>query len=232
MQQEKLNENIINLIIVPGHAVYVGKLPIDAYDGTKWIGTYTGYKYNDEVINYVGHIQRGIYIADQDVRSVLVFSGGKTRVGTNLSEAESYRNLAMQHSWFGSKRVSDRTRIEEFATDSFENLLFSIQLFQLLHPLEIFPLKVTLVGLRFKKRRFEMHADAIISNRFKNIPPFIFSYDDCNDIPEYVLRSGSGKGEELTIQQFRICPFGDQGDLLKKRNSRDPYGWYLKKPYS
>jgi hypothetical protein len=229
--QEKPHESILNLIIVPGHAVYVGDSPADAYDGTKWMGTYAGYKYNDEVTNYVGHIQRGIMLSDRDTKSVLIFSGGKTRKGTQLSEAESYRNLAIQNSWFGADRVGNKTRIEEYATDSFENLLFSIQLFRLLHTTKKYPDKVTVVGLRFKRKRYEMHAETIIQNQYKGIPPFIFRYDDCNDIPGYVLREGSGEDEELTLKQFRVWPYGDQGDLLKKRQDRDPHGWYSRKPY-
>jgi hypothetical protein len=231
MSQESLFESLSHLIIVPGHAVYIGSSPTDAYDGTKWEGTYAGYKYNDEVINYFGHIQRGIMLAHRDVGSALVFSGGKTRKGVQLSEAESYRNLATQHCWFGADSVVNRTRIEEFATDSFENLLFSIQLFNLLHPHRSYPSKVTLVGLRFKRRRYEFHAETIIKNQHKGITPFIFRYDDFNDIPDYVLREGSGEGEELTLQQFRVWPFGDQGDLLKKRQIRDPHNWSARSPY-
>ena len=88
MDNQPIRENFGNLVIVPGHAVYVGTCASDPYDGKKWKGTYTGYKYNDEVPNYVRHIQRGVNLVDQDPGALLVFSGGKTRVETEISEAE------------------------------------------------------------------------------------------------------------------------------------------------
>ena len=231
MDNQPISENTINLIIVPGHAVYGGTCAADAYDGTKWVGTYSGYRYNDEVMNYVRHVQRGINLAHRDLRSLLVLSGGKTRKATEKSEAQSYSILAEQLSWFGVPAVKDRTRLEQFATDSFENLLFSVQLFQMLHPKKKYPQRVTVVGLRFKRQRYQLHADAMIDNAYKSILPFVFRYDDVNDIPDYVLEGGSGEGEELTRRQFQVCPFGDHGELLLKRRSRDPHGWYDSKPY-
>ncbi|HID29741.1 MAG TPA: hypothetical protein EYP19_07010 [Desulfobacterales bacterium] len=231
MDNQPIPAEFRNLVIVPGHAVYVGACASDPYDGKKWVGTYPGYKYNDEVPNYVQHIQRGVNLVDQDVRALLVFSGGKTRQQTPISEAESYLNVAEHLGWFGAPIVRDRTRLEEFATDSFENLLFSIQLFQMLHPKQQTPQRVTVVGLRFKKERYQLHAEAIISTGHKGIPPFVFRYDDVNDVPDYVLDAGSGEGEELTRRQFQVWPFGDGGPLLEKRKLRDPHGWYKKKPY-
>ncbi|GAH15866.1 unnamed protein product, partial [marine sediment metagenome] len=147
------------------------------------------------------------------------------------SEAESHYELADQLKWFGAPNVALRARLEEFATDSFENLLFSIQLFGMLHRNGTFPRQVMVVGLRFKKRRYQLHAETIISLQHRNIPPFVFRYDDVNDIPDYVLEGGSRQGEELTLLQFRQWPLGDGGELLAKRQKRDPHGWYDKKPY-
>jgi len=231
VENKAIPEKLTNLVIVPGHAVYVGSCRNDPYDADKWVGTYAGYKYNDEVPNYVQHIQRGVNLADCDKRALLVFSGGKTRKQTTKSEAESYVSVAENLAWFGASSAKDVTRLEEFATDSFENLLFSIQLFQMLHTKHIFPQKVTVVGLRFKEERYQLHADVIISTGHKGIEPFIFRYDDVNDIPDYVLKAGSGEGEELTRRQFQFWPFGDGGPLQKKREVRDPHGWYDKKPY-
>jgi hypothetical protein len=231
MENQPIADTASKLIIVPGHAVYEGNHSADAYDATKWVGTYSGYVYGDEVMNYVRHIQRGINLADRDSRSVLLMSGGKTREDSKRSEAESYFDLAEQLSWFGAQSVADRVRLEEFATDSFENLLFSIQLFQMLHPKLRFPQKVTVVGLRFKSLRYHLHADAIIKNTYRSIPPFVFRYDDVNDIPDYVLDAGSAEGEELTRRQFEVWPFGDQGELASKRISRNHHGTYDSRPY-
>jgi len=231
MNEDIISESIKNLIIVPGHAVYIGTTREQAYFGQYWVGTYAGYRYDDEVPLYVRHIQRGVNLAVVDSSALLIFSGGKTRQSTQMSEAESYSILAQQMGWFGEPSVSQRVRLEEYATDSFENLLFSIQLFKLLHPSDKFPRRVTVVGLRFKKQRYEQHAHVIISTKYKGIPPFVFRYDDVNDIPDYVFDGGSGEGEELTRLQFRLWPYGDQGELIEKRQSRDPWDWYQQRPY-
>ncbi|GAH14998.1 unnamed protein product, partial [marine sediment metagenome] len=90
MSQEPLDEKAKNLIVVPGHAVYHGTTAADAYFGRNWVGTHSGYRYDDEVPLYVRHIQRGVNLADDDPFAALVFSGGKTRQGTQKSEAESH----------------------------------------------------------------------------------------------------------------------------------------------
>lgn len=230
---EPIPDGLRNLVIVPGHAIYVGKSGTDPYDGTKWVGTYSGYRYNDEVPNYVQHVQRGVNLVDCDPAALLVFSGGKTRVKSTMSEAESYLAVAEHLNWFGaSGSVRPRSRLEEFATDSFENLLFGIQLFTMLHPKQRIPERVTVVGLSFKEARYRLHAEAIITTAHKGIDPFVFRYDGVNDVPDYVLDAGSAAGEELTRTQFERWPFGDDGPLLEKRETRDPHGWYGQKPYA
>jgi len=229
---EMISKEIRNLVIVPGHAIYEGNGNDNPYDTKNWVGTYGGYKYHDEVPNYVQHVQRGINLVDRDPAALLVFSGGKTRNKSTLTESESYLSLAEHLSWFGvSGSVSPRSRLEEFATDSFENLLFSIQLFMMHHSEKCCPEQVTVVGLRFKEERYRYHAKTIIANGYKDIDPFIFKYDGINDVPDYLLEAGSAVGEELTRAQFERWPFGDQGQLLNKRVKRDPHKWYGQRPY-
>jgi hypothetical protein len=233
VENKPIADELRNLVIVPGHAIYVGTSKPDPYDGTKWVGTYDGYLYNDEVPNYVQHVQRGVNLVDRDSKALLVLSGGKTRSQSTTSEAESYLAIANHLDWFGaSGQIRSRVRLEGFATDSFENLLFSIQLFQMLHPQQRIPQRVTVVGLRFKEARYRLHAEAIIMASHKGISPFVFRYDGINDVPDYVLEGGSSEGEELTRTQFQLWPFGNDGALLEKRNARDPHGWYSQKPYA
>lgn len=233
MDNQIIPENLKNLVIVPGHAIYVGTGKADPYDGKKWVGTYSGYRYNDEVPNYVQHIQRGVNLVDCDCKALLVFSGGKTRPQSTLSEAESYLSIANHLDWFGASGIfPSRVRLEGFATDSFENLLFSIQLFQMLHPKRQIPKRVTVVGLRFKEARYCQHAEVIMTTTHKGITPFVFQYNGINDVPDYVLDGGSLEGEELTRAQFHLWPFGDDGALLEKRKSRDPHNCYSQKPYA
>jgi hypothetical protein len=87
-------------------------------------------------------------------------SGGKTREAAGpLSEGVGYWRIGQSVRWLGRPDVRDRTATEDFAQDSFENLLFGLCRFRELagH----FPEHVTVVSWRFKEARFALHRDAI-----------------------------------------------------------------------
>jgi len=99
VNQEPLAATTKHLIIVPGHAVYVGQSAADVYFGANWKGTYTGprgYRFDDEVPLYVRHVQRGIDLVQRNEEAALVLSGGRTRAVTPISESYSYLTLAQQ----------------------------------------------------------------------------------------------------------------------------------------
>lgn len=108
------------------------------------------------------HISEGIRLALLDPKSLLLFSGGQTRVGAGpgISEGSSYYTVAERLGMLDDSEVSARTGVEEFAKDSFENLLFSVARFH-----EItgrYPQHITVVSFTFKKHRFaNLHAKAI-----------------------------------------------------------------------
>jgi hypothetical protein len=215
-----------HLIIVPGHAIYIGENRSQVYFSSEqnWIGVYTGYRYEDEVPLYVEHIRRGIIEASLDSASILVFSGGHTRElklfpdgVKSVSEAHGYRNLAHQCNWFNCLAVSDKTMKEEFARDSYENLLFSWCLFR--DCVGVNPEKITVCGLLLKKARYEHHADVI--RRDLEVGSFRFNYLALNNPPEYVLDAGSRLGEADTFAAFQADPHGDGEILREKRQRRD-----------
>jgi hypothetical protein len=101
-----------------------------------------------------------------DPSSLLIFSGGITRPDHPVqSEGQSYLNLALQRNLLGTPV---RAFTEDYALDSFQNLLFSIARY---HELALasgvssqkaWPEKITVVGFEMKKRRFtELHRQAI-----------------------------------------------------------------------
>ena len=105
------------------------------------------------------HITKGAEIAKKDDSSVLIFSGGQTRrdVGP-LSEAASYYYVAQERKWI--KPITKRVFLEEYARDSFENLLFSICRFK--EAVGSYPSKITVIGFDFKSKRFtELHREAV-----------------------------------------------------------------------
>jgi hypothetical protein len=105
-----------------------------------------------------------------DPSAVLIFSGGVTRVGhPTQSEGQSYLALSLSN---GLLKEGDRVFTEDFALDSFQNLLFSIARY---HELAVasasgsgipssaaWPSKITVVGFEMKRRRFvELHRRAL-----------------------------------------------------------------------
>ncbi|KAF2276899.1 uncharacterized protein EI97DRAFT_324785 [Westerdykella ornata] len=103
-------------------------------------------------------------------KSLLVFSGGATKPSlTSLTEARSYYNaalaLALSRGSNGgghAKSLFDKGWIllEEYATDSFQNLLFSILRFR--QATGAYPKQIRVITHAFKARRFlDLHAPAI-----------------------------------------------------------------------
>jgi hypothetical protein len=101
-------------------------------------------------------------ITAADPSAILIFSGGVTRPNSpGQSEAQSYLRLALE-----SGLLMNQTQIaftEDYALDSYQNLLFSIARFhELVSGAYRWPEKVTVVGFEMKRRRFEdLHRKAI-----------------------------------------------------------------------
>ena len=70
------------------------------------------------------HIQAGLNAAMFDPAALLVFSGGATRSSAGPgTEGESYYRVAdAKDLWPQHSNVRARTTVEEYATDSFQNL--------------------------------------------------------------------------------------------------------------
>ncbi|KAL5425483.1 hypothetical protein PMIN04_002540 [Paraphaeosphaeria minitans] len=103
-------------------------------------------------------------------RTLLVMSGGATKLSlTALSEGRSYYHAALAHELARGNRGGGRTHqffsegrimLEEHATDSFQNLLFSIVLFR--QTTGRYPKQIKVITHAFKARRFlDLHAPAI-----------------------------------------------------------------------
>ena len=101
------------------------------------------------------HIQAAVNSLRRE-GTVLVFSGAKTERDAPLSEAASYRNVLMQcfgESDFVQQAMADgRILCEDAATDSYQNLLFS--LIQYYEVREQWPNMITVITHAFKENRF------------------------------------------------------------------------------
>jgi hypothetical protein len=196
-------------VIVPGHAI---PRDLDRLDENE--GWFLKPFQSGEGPCFLEHIRSGVELAAHDPESLLIFSGGATdaRAGEE-TEGRGYRLVALRRFWFGHPEMQKRVGVEEFARDSFENLLFSICRFHRLTGQ--YPGRVTVVGWAFKKDRFEFHRQAI------RYPESAFGYVGVNDPPD---RDGALSGELSTLAQFHADPYGCGPELAAKRAARNPFG--------
>ncbi|MFC1585714.1 ElyC/SanA/YdcF family protein [Fibrobacterota bacterium] len=202
-------EPLLNrLILVPGHGVCVD--PGRPADDHSWAGNFPG-----EGSLYLEHIREGIKRAAEDTTALLVFSGGQTREEAGpRSEAQSYRDIAEHALWWGHESVSTRVKKEEYARDSFENLLFSLALFR--RECGAWPHAVTVVGWKFKQERYGLHKRAI------RLAPDNFLYAGINN-PVGAALAEAEKGEKEKVKFVKKDMFLKGSEWASQRRTRDPF---------
>jgi len=218
---EYVRNSAHNLVIVAGHAVVMAEDLSDAdHDENIWyLLDYQKHKGLPHA--FVSHIHKGIQIAAADPHSLLIFSGGQTRRSAGpRSESSGYYLVADHYSWWNmSKSVRVRATTEEYARDSFENLLFSICRFR-----EItgrFPDQVTLLSFTFKRERFEKYHRRALRfplNRFSFVgvdPPASTGFD---------MQKLSYWEKKAALKPFQNDMYGCRSkELVQKREERNPF---------
>ena len=204
-----------HLIMVAGHAVYsaASRTPGSIADEAAW---YLEPFQKGQLSTMLAHIKRGVSLAASDNSSLLVFSGGETRVAAGpRSEASSYWEAANALDWFGSPAVRERSLLETHARDSLENLLFSVCRFR--EASGEYPKRVTVVSFGFKRRRFvELHRAALRLPRSR----FTFVGIDPPGLGLDVLRAELAHSSK----PFERDPYGcAEGELRGKRATRNPF---------
>ncbi|ORX34380.1 hypothetical protein BD324DRAFT_583273 [Kockovaella imperatae] len=217
-----------HLILVPGHALWIGHDAVSVEDDEDWI--LEPIQKGGSVKTYIQHVREGVKQLKEDEKALLVFSGGATRPPPSplLTESQTYLSLAQTLSLIPSTPfpphstasnhdplpLNARTTTEEYALDSYENLLFALARFK--EFTGRWPVKITVVGYGMKRRRFEqLHRAAI---RF---PLEHFDYvgiDDEGDTTEHYageLQYGFGP--------FVHNPSGCHPPLSTKRLLRNPF---------
>ncbi|KAK3679056.1 hypothetical protein LTR78_001509 [Recurvomyces mirabilis] len=154
--------NCKDLIIVCCHATFSG----DNMDESSWTlqdfqrADTTTHK-TSEISTFLAHITAGANLYQASGEAMLMFSGGDT-TGTAWTEAKGYERIFRTHlpPRDLSTPVGGGCQLEERATDSYQNLLFSILRYHEL--LGRYPEHITIITHAFKQQRFlELHAPAI-----------------------------------------------------------------------
>jgi len=213
-----------NLVMVAGHAVFVGVEYSRSTDPQQWALQSYHQGVDGVVESFLNHIRLGIETTAQDPSAMLLFSGGQTRLAAGpRSEGLSYWLIAEANRWFVNTsdnaksllQVRARAFTEEHARDSFENLLFSICRFY-----EItghYPDNITVISYALKQRRFrDLHRAAVSfpESRFRFIG---------TPLPSEKGVAQAEAGEAKTGDQFSRDPYGCGPELSTKRVERDPF---------
>ncbi|QDZ18677.1 hypothetical protein HOP50_02g11800 [Chloropicon primus] len=207
-------KGLTRVIVVAGHSVLRYKDASKVEENESWyLEPYM--EIPGQAKTFVDHIRMGVEAAAKDPLSILLFSGGTTKVKAGpMTEAQSYWTVAETLDWFGHQDVRHRAFTENFARDSFENLLFSLCRFNELT--SDYPDRVTVISYEFKRRRFaEVHRDALRFPRGK----FAFLG---SQYPEAFLERAS-EGERKVFEKFKLDPYGVHGELKEKLYARDPF---------
>lgn len=168
-----------HLIIVPGHGVFRGAQSSDWKKESLWgLEPFQKNGPGDGLLTvaFSQHIKRGVQeLLKHSETSLLIFSGGQTKLGAGpRSEALSYYIIAEETKLFGlfshleaeveqkevDTMLEHRVFAEEYARDSYENVLYSICRFH--EVTGSYPEKITVVNWEYKRTRFEsLHRAAI-----------------------------------------------------------------------
>ncbi|CAG8518649.1 12130_t:CDS:2, partial [Dentiscutata heterogama] len=83
------HSDLQDLIIVAGHAIYLGNGLEKVEQDDNWI--LENFQKGGHVKTFLNHIRKGLELAQQNTKALLVFSGGQTRPAAGpMSEAQSY----------------------------------------------------------------------------------------------------------------------------------------------
>lgn len=203
-----MSSDLRNAIIVAGHSI---------------LRRYSGFEHDEnwfllgfqvrEAACYVEHSQAGVNAAAADPQALLIFSGGQSRLEAGpRSEAHSYHTIAAENGWWAHGDVAGRAITEEFARDSFENLLLGICRFR--EYAGRYPEHVTLVSWDFKRERFHMHRRAI------GWPEERFTYLGPNNPPEIEQALAA---EERARAKYAADPYSSGPEFRAKRVERNPF---------
>lgn len=217
---------LTHLVLVPCHSVWIGDSSVSdpnqlGEHDFEWAIGSKNHFLSGQTKTLKSHIQAAANIARPDPKALLIFSGGQTSLSSGpISESQSYWQLAKHLEELiidtQGNSLEERTVVEEYARDSFENLLFSIARFR--EYTGRYPTKITVVGYGFKETRFrDLHRAAL------QYPSDQFNYIGID--PPNLDKEASSDGERRNaFIPFSADPFGCSDPILQeKRIQRNPF---------
>jgi hypothetical protein len=210
-----------NLIIVCGHATYLGDgthLTEDQWLLSPFQRSNPTWRKRSEHETFLSHIHLAALSAQHDPHAMIILSGGHTTTNAlSRTEAEGYA-LILLHLARNNPSLFPRAiqfALETHATDSYQNLLFSILRFRQLTG--AYPCDVTVITHAFKQSRFlDQHAPAVKwpAHRIRVMglnPPF-----SAVELEEVVAGE-----KERAYDLFAEDPYAVRGILAEKRLARN-----------
>lgn len=231
------------LILLPCHGIYKGtSARIAKYEAPTQNGPGSSDKdwelasfqiESQDQLSFLYHIYASLHLAEQDPSFRVVFSGGYTKKSVNTSESASYLQLAKDRGLITS-RISTQIYLEEYARDSYENVLFSLIKFR--QETGKWPIFIKIIGLDFKKDRFLNEHLKVLQFPLKYVeyigigpiyPPASYYNVDTEQYANQKLQflEDLEKAEEKNaLGPFKENPFGCKGSVLyEKKLARDPF---------
>jgi hypothetical protein len=197
-----------NCIVVCCHGIFTGGgSPAKA---ANWL--LQPYQSDEEPRQYLAHCQAGIALAYQQERSCLIFSGGYTYAESpEISEARSYYQAATTAELFPPDFPAPVV-LEEYALDSFENILLSLLCYK--EYVGTYPRSLSVISWKFKGERLRLHCQAL------QLPLAMYNIigvENPADLAKVEL------AEHRVKENFTKDPFGLHNPLAQKRLQRNPF---------
>ncbi|TID29471.1 hypothetical protein CANINC_001951 [Pichia inconspicua] len=245
---------IENLIILPCHSVYAPELNREisdlsnndrfskVLDANNWLMA-SFQKESEDQVSFVKHIEMSLLELHENIGdSVLVVTGGYTKPEIEKSESAGYIEVAKSVEFLKNPyfRIGTNILIEEYARDSYENVLYSICTFY--KKFNKFPKKITVVGYGFKKERFVDSHLATLGYKdesgehvkYVSVGPFYPDKPESMSESDYeekkqLFWSSLRKSEKTNaLDLFKLNPFGSKGSKLhEKKEVRDPWNKHV-----
>ncbi|VUG18905.1 DEBR0S4_05380g1_1 [Brettanomyces bruxellensis] len=233
------------LIILPCHSIYIGDgnlpktvlhNPKDNGPGSKeeeWILASFQKEAQDQHC-LLKHLYTSINLLSNNLSdSLLVISGGYTKPETRKSESFSYLQVARERG-IVDDNLEKSILLEQYARDSYENVLFSLCTFR--QAAGVWPKHIKIVGFEFKRERFLNFHIRTLQFPAANVeyigigpeypPAEYFGVDDATyeKNKKKYFEDTFASENKYAIKPFSKNEFGCLGSVLHdKKEKRDPF---------